>query len=102
MFFNNNFARAAFGYATGLEENNNSSNGNHFEVTNDGPSTRAGLDPTPNGLSTAEFEDWWLAPSSEGGVSQYTGSTLLAQPKPTPGPSNRVDTGESYRSKWPS
>jgi len=78
MYFDNNFAGAnAFGYPT-LGPNTYP-----FETAGGEPSTSAArtsgsdLDPALDTLSTAEIENWWLAPKQDGGASQYMGSTLL-------------------------
>ena len=111
MIFGNNFSNTHFGYPT-PEDNNSGFNGYSFEVTNGESSTsaaRAGgleLNPTLAGLSTADIEDWWLAPKSDGDAGEYSGSALLnyswngsagvhvSYTGPTSGP----DTGEPRRS----
>jgi len=58
-----------------------------------------------NDFSTAEIENWWLAPESNGDASQYVGSTLLDPSRSEsaggcgsqPGPIPRTNgSGESY------
>jgi len=104
MFFNNNFTGAnAFG-----------PHAYPFETASGEPSTSAtqtsesGFDPTLDNLSAAEIEGWWLAPKSDDGAGQYTGSTLLdsswgefASPYDTQAGytsgTTETNTGESYR-----
>ena len=82
MFFNDNFAGAGFDYST-PENVNSDFSGYPYEVTNGESSSssaqvsRLELNPTLAGLSTAEIEDWWLAPMSDGAAGRYMGSTLL-------------------------
>ena len=81
MFFNGNFAGTNFGYPIS-EKNPLGFNGGSFEVTENGPSANAAqagwfeLETAIDGLSAAEIENWWLAPSV-GDADQYLGSTLL-------------------------
>jgi len=109
MFPNNYFAGANFVFGNG-----NLDSGNYpFEMTN-GEASNIGaaqtresdLDALDN-LSTAEIENWWLAPKSNGDAGQYAGSTLLdsswseftggcgSQPGPIPG-TNGYGMGESH------
>jgi len=78
MYFNDNSAGTNdFGYPTP------GSNTYPFETAGGESSTSVAqtsgsdLDPTLDTLSTAEIENWWLAPKQDGGAGQYTGSTLL-------------------------
>ena len=109
MIFGKNSTNASFGYPTS-EDNNSGFSGYPFEVTNGESSTSAaqasGLELA--GLSTAEIEDWWLAPRSNGGAWEYSGSTLLdyscdgftgAYGSQT-GSTSGSDTGESHRRLW--
>jgi len=107
MFPNNYFAGANFGFG-----NSNLDFGSYpFEMTNSEASTsaaqtRSDLDALDD-FSTAEIENWWLAPKSNGDAGQYAGSTLLesswnefaggcrSQPGPIPG-TNGSGRGESH------
>ena len=81
MYFNNNnFTGFDSGYSVS-EDNNFGFDGYPLEPTNSEPSAAwtygTYLDTTAAGLSTAEIENWWLGPRTEGDPSQYVGSTLL-------------------------
>ena len=107
MFFNNN----DFGYST-LENSGFGHNSYPFGETHGEPSTSAAqtsrfsLDTTVDGLNTAENEDWWFEPKSDGGVGRYAGSVLLDPPSEFAGPydsqswniygTNGLDTSECY------
>jgi len=111
-FDNNDFADLNSGYS--IPENNNFGlNGYPLEPTYGEPSADAawaggfGLDATVTGPSTAEIENWWLAPRLEGDSNEYLGSTLLgsfggeyadaygSQTQPTSG-AGSFNAGEPY------
>jgi len=83
MFFNDNeFADLCSGYSI-PEDNNFDLNDYPLEPTYGGPPAGAAwagrfdLDATATSPSTAEIENWWLAPRPEGDPNEYLGSTLL-------------------------
>ena len=83
MFINSNeFADPNSGFPI-LENNNFGFNGYPLEPTYGEPpadaawSDRFDLDATAAGPSTAEIENWWLAPRPEGNANKYLGNTLL-------------------------
>ena len=88
MFFNN-FVGLNSGHSV-PEDNNFGPDGHPLPPTNGEPPAAwaEGLGhTTATGFSSAEIENWWLAPRSEGDGNRYMGSTLL-------GPSGSELVGE--------